>query len=321
VSRLSVFVDGMQGTTGLHIHSELRQYEDDFEIISIDPDRRKDPVERARLLNEADIAVLCLPDAASRQAVAMIDNPRTRVLDASSAHRVSPGWVYGLPELGVEQQQAITTAARVSNPGCYPTGAILLLEPLVRAGVLDPDSQFVVHAVSGYSGGGRERVEAFEDPNHPEHTTEPYHRYGLFAQHKHVPEMAAYSGLRSTPLFLPAYGSYRQGILLEIPLLAVNYLRALPAGELRAIYQKTFAADAAVFVLDDEQTAQRASITPTSRNGTNEIELSVVTNDELGYSVLTAVYDNLGKGASRAAVQNLLLMADLADRPASHHEG
>jgi N-acetyl-gamma-glutamyl-phosphate reductase len=307
---LRAFVDGMQGTTGLHIHGELAQLGDSFEILSIALERRKDPVERARLLNEADIAILCLPDAAAREAVAMIGNPGTRVLDASSAHRTTPGWVYGLPELGQAQQEAIATAARVSNPGCYPTGAILLLEPLIRAGVLDPGSQFVVHAVSGYSGGGREKVEQFEAPGH---SSEPYYRYGLFAKHKHVPELVAYSGLRTTPLFLPAYGSYRQGILLEIPLLDVNYLRVEPAEAMVEIYQQAYAGDAFVFVLDGEQTAKRESIVPTSRNGTNEIELSVVANTDLGYSVLTAVYDNLGKGASQAAVQNLLLMAGHTD--------
>ena len=317
MSRVRVFVDGAQGTTGLHIHSELARLGQGLEILSIAPNLRKDPVERARLLNAADIAVLCLPDSAAREAVGLIENSETRVLDASSAHRTSSGWIYGLPELGPGQQQAIATADRVSNPGCYPTGAILLLKPLIRAGVLDPAAQFVVHAVSGYSGGGREKVEQFETDVH---SSEPYYRYGLFTQHKHVPEMVAYAGLCTTPLFLPAYGNYRQGILLEIPLLTTHYLRAVSAPAMVEIYRHAYAEDEFVVVPDSEQTARRASIVPTSCNGTNRIELSVVENADLGYSVLTAVYDNLGKGASRAAIQNIRIMAGLIDITKGSHD-
>ncbi|HZG19413.1 MAG TPA: N-acetyl-gamma-glutamyl-phosphate reductase [Herbaspirillum sp.] len=302
-----IFIDGDQGTTGLLIHERLRE-RTDLRVLTLPAAERKDPRRRAEAINSADIALLCLPDAAAREAVALIENPRVRVIDASSAHRTSPGWVYGFPEMAAQQPQAIAHARRISNPGCYPTGAIALLRPLVQAGLVPADYPLTIQAVSGYSGGGRAQVEQYEGPDAA--SAAPFVLYGLNLQHKHPPEMQMHAGLTQRPIFVPAYGAFRQGIVLSIAL----QTRLLPTGAsleaLRAALQAHYAGAHHVHVLDAGQSAATAQLDPTRHNGSNDMTLGVFGSPTEGHILLCAVFDNLGKGASGAAVQNLELLLD-----------
>ena len=297
---LHIFIDGDQGTTGLDLQNRLKGSE--FRIRTLPEHLRKDAAARRAALNESDIAVLCLPDAAARDAVAMIDSPSVRVIDASSAHRVSPGWVYGLPELDALQGERIAQASRVSNPGCYPTAAIALLRPLTDAGLLPADYPLVIQAVSGYSGQGRAGVQAHEAGPDVHSLTV----YGLALAHKHVPEIEAHAGLAARPLFLPAYGSYRQGIVLTIGL----HLRLLGAdasgARIHECLTERYLDTPHVRVLP--MSATPADLDPQAHNATNDMSLAVACNQSTGQVVLSAVLDNLGKGAAGAAVQNLRLM-------------
>lgn len=300
-----VFIDGDQGTTGLQIHARL-QGRNDLHLLTLPNAERKDPQCRARAINSADIAVLCLPDNAARDAVATIENPAVRVIDASSAHRTTPGWVYGLPELEPEQAERIAQAKRVSNPGCYPTGAIALLRPLVDAGLLPSDYPLSIHAISGYSGGGRAAVQRHETLGGEQAPT--LQLYGLELAHKHVPEIQQHAGLTTRPIFLPGYAAYRQGIVLSIPL----QLRLLPgradAEQLQACLEQHYQGARHVQVMPLHQHGPAAALDPQALNDTNDLRLAVYANPEHGQVLLTAVFDNLGKGASGAAVQNLELM-------------
>ncbi|WP_188035814.1 N-acetyl-gamma-glutamyl-phosphate reductase [Pseudomonas sp. EZ-C24] len=300
-----VFIDGDQGTTGLQIHARLHG-RNDLRLLTLAEAERKDPQRRAEAINSADIALLCLPDAAAIEAVAAISNPAVRVIDASSAHRTAPGWVYGLPELDAQQPERIAQAKRVSNPGCYPTGAIALLRPLIEAGLLPTDYPLTVHAISGYSGGGRAAVERHEHPRAERLPT--LQLYGLDLAHKHVPEIQQHAGLSARPVFLPGYGDYRQGIVLSIPL----QLRLLPAGvnaeHLQACLQEHYQNARHVQLMPLHQHGPAAALDPEALNDSNDLRLALFANPEHGQVVLTAVFDNLGKGASGAAVQNLDLM-------------
>ncbi|MFJ4345517.1 N-acetyl-gamma-glutamyl-phosphate reductase [Pseudomonas sp. NPDC089401] len=300
-----VFIDGDQGTTGLQIHTRL-QGRDDLRLLTLPEAERKEPQRRREAINSADIALLCLPDAAAREAVAAIDNPAVRVIDASSAHRTSPGWVYGLPELDEGQAERIAQATRVSNPGCYPTGAIALLRPLVKAGLLPADYPLSIHAISGYSGGGRAAVEKHENPG--QQHTPTLQLYGLELAHKHVPEIQLHAGLAARPMFLPGYAAYRQGIVLSIPL----QLRLLPgrpdAEHLQACLEQHYQGARHVQVMPLHQHGPAAALDPEALNDSNDLRLALYANPEHGQVLLTAVFDNLGKGASGAAVQNLDLM-------------
>ncbi|MGM3274802.1 N-acetyl-gamma-glutamyl-phosphate reductase [Ralstonia sp. 24A2] len=302
-----VFIDGDQGTTGLQIHERLRGHIDrqDLELLTLPADARKDPQRRAEAINACDIAILCLPDAAAREAVASIVNPDVRVIDASSAHRTTPGWTYGFPELSEGQAQRIATASRVTNPGCYPTGAIGLLGPLVYAGLVPADYPISIHAVSGYSGGGRARVEEHEGPN-ATHAL-PFQVYGLGLAHKHVPEIQQHAGLLQRPMFVPAYGAYRQGIVLTVPLELRLLAPGVDAARLHACLADHYAGAQHVEVMPLQASSTLPHLDPQALNGTNDMRLGVFTNGH-GQVLLTAVFDNLGKGASGAAVQNLELM-------------
>lgn len=303
-----VFIDGDQGTTGLEVRQWLAG-RSDLRLLELPSLHRKSAAHRAEALNQCDVAVLCLPDDAAREAVALVRRPGVRVIDASSARRTAPGWVYGLPELEPAQAARIASAERVSNPGCYPTGALALLRPLIDEGLLPADYPLVIHAVSGYSGRGRAGIEDHEGAGAARAL--PFQVYGLGLHHKHVPEIQRHAGLAHAPLFVPAYGHYRQGIVLTIAL----HLRLLPAGvtaaRLHAALAARYAGQAFVDVqaLADHADAQR--LDPQALNGSNRLRLAVFAQPRTGQVLLTAVFDNLGKGAAGAAVQNLALMLGL----------
>ncbi|WP_176514910.1 N-acetyl-gamma-glutamyl-phosphate reductase [Pseudomonas faucium] len=299
-----VFIDGDQGTTGLQIHARLHG-RDDLQLLTLPEAERKDPQRRSDAINSADIALLCLPDDAARDAVAAIRNPAVRVIDASSAHRTTPGWVYGLPELDAQQAERIAQATRVSNPGCYPTGAIALLRPLVNAGLLPADYPLSIHAISGYSGGGRAAVERHEQGGGE--TAPTLQMYGLELAHKHVPEIELHAGLSARPVFLPGYAAYRQGIVLSIPL-QLRLLPGVSAEQLQACLQRHYQGARHVQVMPLHQHGAATALDPEALNDSNDLRLALYANPEHGQVLLTAVFDNLGKGASGAAVQNLDLM-------------
>jgi len=299
-----VFIDGDQGTTGLQIHERLRG-RTDLQLLTLPADARKDTRRRAEAINACDIAILCLPDAAAREAVTSIVNPSVRVIDASSAHRTTPGWTYGFPEMHEGQAQRVATASRVTNPGCYPTGAIGLLRPLVQAGLVPTDYPISIHAVSGYSGGGRAAVETYEGPDVA--NALPFQVYGLGLAHKHTPEIQQHAGLTQRPMFVPAYGAYRQGIVLTVPLALRLLAPDVDAAKLHACLADHYAGAHHIEVLPLQMSSALPHLDPQALNGTNDMRLGVFANGH-GQVLLTAVFDNLGKGASGAAVQNLALM-------------
>lgn len=304
-----IFIDGDQGTTGLQIRERLGG-RDDLDIIRLADEVRKDVSARRAALNEADVAILCLPDDAAREAVALVDNPETRVIDASSAHRVAPDWVYGFPEFLPGQADKIANAKRVSNPGCYPTGAVGLVRPLVDAGLVASDFPISVHAVSGYSGGGKSMIAAFEEADHAEPILDPVRAYGLRLDHKHVGEMQVHMGLEHRPIFAPSVGKYYKGMLVFVPL----PLWALPGSpSLVQVYEalaERYLGCEYVRVQSLQDVQAIATLSPEGVNDTNTMNLYVFGNENEGQVLLAAQLDNLGKGASGAAVQSLDLMLD-----------
>ncbi|HYF22304.1 MAG TPA: N-acetyl-gamma-glutamyl-phosphate reductase [Caulobacteraceae bacterium] len=297
-----VYIDGEAGTTGLEIGQRLAG-RDDLELLTLG-ERRRDPEARREALNAADAVILCLPDDAAREAVAMIERPGVKVVDASTAYRTHPAWVYGFPELDAAQRAAVEGATRVSNPGCYPTGFIALVRPLVKAGLVPADFPLSVNAVSGYSGGGKAMIAEFEDVQ----GAPPYRAYGLSLKHKHVPEMTLHAGLTRPPLFAPAVGAYRQGMLVEVPL----HLSALPETpsieRLHGALVQAYDGARFVEVAELETTEAMSGLTPEGLNGTNRLRLHLFGDRGGEQARLVALLDNLGKGASGAAVQNLNLM-------------
>jgi N-acetyl-gamma-glutamyl-phosphate reductase len=300
-----VFIDGDQGTTGLQIHERLRG-RTDLSLFTLAASERKDPRRRAEAINACDIAILCLPDAAAREAVNTIVNPAVRVIDASSAHRTHSDWTYGFPEMAPGQAARIANARRVTNPGCYPTGAIGLLRPLVQAGLVPASYPVSIHAVSGYSGRGRAGVEEYEGSDAV--SAPAYQVYGLELAHKHPPEIQQHTGLAQRPIFVPAYGAFRQGIALTVPLALRLLAPDVDGATLHACLARHYAGMAHVHVLPLHESCVLKHLDPQVLNGTNDMHLSVFPNMEHGHVLLSAVFDNLGKGASGAAVQNLNLM-------------
>jgi N-acetyl-gamma-glutamyl-phosphate reductase len=304
-NRSTVFIDGEAGTTGLGIRERLRAV-GEIEIKSLSDAHRKDPAARRDIMAEVDLVVLCLPDDAAKQSTALAEglgNDMPKLLDASTAHRVDPDWVYGFPEMLPGQARRIADATKVANPGCYPTGAIALLRPLIDAGLLAADHPVCINAVSGYSGGGKSMIQAHENTDGP-----AFELYGLGLEHKHVAETELYGGLTRRPIFVPSVGHFRQGMLVSIPL-HLDTLPGKPAGaDLRAALAAHFAGCALVTV---EPMPADGKLEPQALNHTDRLELYVHANEARRQAVLVARLDNLGKGASGAAVQNIGLMLGL----------
>jgi N-acetyl-gamma-glutamyl-phosphate reductase len=304
-----VFVDGQEGTTGLRIHEYLAQ-RDDIEVLRIDPELRKDAAERARLLNAADVAFLCLPDAASREAAALVTNPHTCLIDASTAHRTAPGWAFGLPELAPEQRAAIRASKRIANPGCHASAFILLLRPLVDAGLIPSTAPVTATSITGYSGGGKSMIRDYEAalasggvspaPDAPLAAPRPY---ALALSHKHLPEMKTHTGLASPPVFMPVVGPFYKGLTVSVPLHLSQLGGAAGAAELHAALQQRYAGERFIRVmpLRDEATIASGFFDVQGCNDTNRVDLFVFASDT--QVLLMARLDNLGKGASGAAVQ------------------
>lgn len=302
----TVFIDGQAGTTGLQLAQRLAKHPR-IHLLTVEEQLRKDAAHRQALAREADAVVLCLPDAAAKEIVRLA--PRARFLDASTAHRVADGWVYGLPELVPTQREAIRGAARVTNPGCYPTGFVLSVRPLIDSGLLRAHVPLRLHAVSGYSGGGKAMIAQYLACDRPAMRTRPY---ALTLRHKHLPEMRVYAGTAAVPLFSPAVGHYHSGMLVQVGLFATE-LAGASAGDVHDVLVERYRRERFVHVQPrgGEDALDAGFLSPTGRNGTNHLDIFVFGHHE--QTLIVSRYDNLGKGAAGAAVQNLNLMLDLPE--------
>lgn len=296
----AVFVDGQEGTTGLRIHEYLAS-RSDIEVLRIDADRRKDTAERARLLNAADVAFLCLPDGAAKEAAALVTNPNTCLIDASTAHRTAPGWAFGLPEMAAGQRERLRASKRIANPGCHASAFILLMRPLVDAGLLPADLPVSATSLTGYSGGGKKMIEQYEAGGDARLASPRPYALGL--SHKHIPEMMAHTGLTSRPVFMPVVGPFYKGLTVSVPLHLSQLRPGTSADELRVAYERHYAGEAFVRVmpLNDGPTLEDGFFDVQACNDSNRVDLFVFSQGE--QALLMARLDNLGKGASGAAVQ------------------
>lgn len=297
-----VFVDGQEGTTGLRIHEYLAQRHD-IEVLRIDADKRKDAAERARLLNAADVAFLCLPDVAAREAAALVTNPNTCLIDASTAHRTAPGWAFGLPELAPSQRDLIRASKRISNPGCHASAFILLLRPLVDAGLVPATLPVTASSITGYSGGGKKMIEQYEAGADPR--LDSPRPYALNLAHKHIPEMTSHTGLSSRPIFMPIVGKFYKGLSVSVPLHLSQMKSGATAEAVQAAFEQRYAGERFIRVmpLRDPQALADGYFDVQACNDTNRVDIFVFANE--AQLILMARLDNLGKGASGAAVQSM----------------
>jgi N-acetyl-gamma-glutamyl-phosphate reductase len=303
-----IYIDGQAGTTGLRIRERLAE-RDDVTVLVLPEDKRKDPEARREMLNTADIVFLCLPDAASIEAVSMIENPAVRVLDTSTAHRTNPAWAYGFPELDASFREKIEASHRIAVPGCHASGFIALVRPLVQSGLLSPDARLSATSLTGYSGGGKSMIADYENPDRNPLLDAP-RQYALGQAHKHLPEMKAYTGLDNPPVFLPIVGDFYSGMEVTVPLFGADVKGATPA-EILALYHKTYDGSPLVRVADADGLASESGfLSAAAMTGKDSMEISVHGNGDR--MILVARYDNLGKGASGAAVEclNILLGAE-----------
>lgn len=307
--KTKVYIDGKEGTTGLQIFERFAR-RDDLDILLIDEDKRKDADERKKLINASDITFLCLPDAAAIEAAAMAENPNVRIIDASTAHRVDPAWDYGFPELSAKHRAAIASSKRVANPGCYASGFISIVYPLVQAGVLGEDYPLTAHAVSGYSGGGKKMIAAIEGPDKTEEMASP-RQYALTQAHKHLPEMQKVCGLKHKPMFNPIVDDYYAGMVVSVPLITRAMAKSCTPADIHEILASHYEGQRFVKVMElgGKETLPDGFLAANTLAGTNDMQLFVFGNDE--QILICSRLDNLGKGASGAAVQNMNIMLGL----------
>jgi len=302
-----IFIDGDVGTTGLQIKSRL-EGRNDIRLLTLDEAVRKDPVKRAECLNAADVSILCLPDAAAIEAVSLVTNPDARLIDASTAHRIAKGWAYGFPEYDEHQAEKIASASRVANPGCYALTSVSIIHPLVSSGLIPADWPITINAVSGYSGGGKGLIAEFEDTSNNTYTEAPFFAYGLSLEHKHLPEITHWGGLAHAPLFVPSVARYNQGMIVQVPLPLWSMPGNLSAGDIHQVLSDHYAGQRFVSVIPVQDTQGLARLEPEILNNTNELHMYVFTDSGQKQVLVAGVLDNLGKGASGQAVQNLNLM-------------
>ena len=304
-----IFIDGSEGTTGLRIYERFMK-RDDIEILKIDPELRKDPEERKRLINQSDITFLCLPDAASKESVSLVENENVVIIDASTAHRTEPGWAYGFPELSAKHREAIKTGKRIAVPGCYASGFISMVYPLVAGGILPKDYPVSSFAISGYSGAGKKTIGVYESEDRPREFASG-REYALTQQHKHLKEMKAITGLERTPLFSPIIDDYYSGMIVSLPLYTDMLAKPVTAEEVRAYYAEYYKGEAFIKVADaEDEVAATGFIAGNGLSGWDGLKIYVTGNEDR--IVVTAQFDNLGKGASGAAIQcmNIVMGCD-----------
>ena len=303
-----IFIDGQAGTTGLQIHEQL-SHRADIELIEIDPAERKNPDAKQSIIDQADVVVLCLPDDAARETVRNTKNTHTRFIDASTAHRVSLDWTYGMPELMPGQRETIASARLISNPGCYPTGFLAAVKPLISAGVLAQDALISINAISGYSGGGRQLIEKYESDS----ANWPARPYSLALKHKHIPEMTEYAGLSTSPLFMPSVGHFYKGMLVSVPIHRDQMVKTTSIESVHQLIKEQYATEPCINVipLNNDAELQDGFLNPEAANGTNRVDVFVYGHDD--QMMVIARLDNLGKGAAGAAVQNLNIMLQVTE--------
>lgn len=302
-----IFIDGEVGTTGLQIKARL-EGRSDIELLQLPEGDRKNPDRKRDMLNQADLAILCLPDDAAREAVALIDNPDTRVIDPSTAHRTAEGWVYGFPEYEAGQRDLIASAKRVANPGCYAISSVAILHPLIKGGIIPPDWPVTINAVSGYSGGGKSMIAEFEDGSRDSSSGPSFFTYGHSLSHKHVPEITRWSGLSHAPVFMPSVGAFAQGMIVQVPLPLWSMPGPVTPADIHDALAAHYEGQRCVTVAASDKGRVVARLEPEALNGTNELALHVFANEDGTQAVVMGLLDNLGKGASGQAVQNLNLM-------------
>lgn len=302
MSKKKIFIDGREGTTGLGICARIEN-RNDTELIILPEDKRKDPEARKQAINASDITILCLPDAAAKESVSLVENPNTIILDASTAHRTAEGWVYGLPELSAEQTEKIKNSKRIAAPGCHASGFITLVAPLVKAGIIGKDALLTCHSITGYSGGGKKMIADYESDEIPEKLTAP-RQYGLTQSHKHLPEMVHMTGLENAPIFCPIVSSFYSGMLVTVPLFGSMLKNGKTAEDVKATLKAQYDGSMNIEYVDDM--SENGFLDSNTLSGTDKMQVSVCGNDER--ILLTARYDNLGKGASGAAAQCLELI-------------